>query len=145
MRKHIVIAIAALVTPILAAIAIAGGASDEERAVREAVDLYFQGHATGNGEPWRKAFYPDAKLFWVKDGQITQRTSAEFIAGALGQPAPDEGKRKRRVLSVDISNDAAVAKVDLDYPGRHLVDYLSLLRVDGRWKIVNKIFTTMPQ
>ena len=80
MRKHIVLAIAALVTPILAAIAVAGAGSDEERAVREAVDLYFQGHATGSGEPWRKAFYPDAKLFWVKDGQITQRTSADGYA-----------------------------------------------------------------
>jgi hypothetical protein len=145
MRKHIVLAIAALVTPILAAIAVAGGGSDEERAVREVVGLYFQGHATGNGEPWRVAFHPESKLFWVKDGQLAQRTSAEFIAGATGQPAPDEAKRKRRVLSVDVSNDAAVAKVDLDYPGRHLVDYLSLLKVDGRWKIVNKIFTTMPQ
>jgi hypothetical protein len=29
----------------------------------------------------------------------------------------------------------------LDYPDAVLTDYMSLLKIDGEWKIVNKIFT----
>jgi hypothetical protein len=34
----------------------------------------------------------------------------------------------------------SMAKIELSYPTVHFVDYLSLLKVDGRWTIVNKIF-----
>jgi Putative lumazine-binding len=40
-----------------------------------------------------------------------------------------------------VVGDAAVAKIALKRPGARLTDYMSLLKVDGRWLIVNKIFT----
>ena len=33
-----------------------------------------------------------------------------------------------------------MAKVELVFPDRRFVDFLSLLKIDGRWWIVNKIF-----
>ncbi len=148
MWKHpgiviVIVALASAAVPL--AVAVAAGESAKERAVREVVARYLAGHATGDGKHWAAAFHPDSKLFWVKDGQLAQRSSADFVAGAAGKPAADEASRKRRILSIDVAHDAAVAKVELDYPGRHLVDYLSLLEVDGRWRIVNKIFTTLPR
>jgi len=120
----------------------AGAASTdaEYQAVAATVKLYFQGHATGNGDFFRKAFHPDAKLFWVKDGALAQRTSAEFAAGANGKPADDEGKRVRKIAMIDIAADAAIAKVELEYPDMSFIDYLSLLKLDGKWVVVNKIF-----
>src|ERR1044072_942654 len=112
----------------------------EEMAVRETIENYFRGHATGNGDYFKKAFHADAKLFWIRDGQLAERTSAEFINGASGQPAPDEARRKRSIESVDITGNAAIVKVALDYPDAHIIDYMSMLKVDGQWKIVNKTF-----
>ena len=112
----------------------------EEAAVRETIENYFRGHATGNGEYFKKAFHTDAKLFWIRDGQLAERTSAEFINGASGKPAPDEAQRKRRIESIDITGNAAIVKVSLDYPDAHIIDYMSMLKVDGQWKIVNKTF-----
>ena len=37
---------------------------------------------------------------------------------------------------------AASMKVEEDYPGSVYVDYLSLLKFDGEWRIVNKIYTS---
>ena len=116
----------------------------ERDAVVATVQLYFKGHATGDGDYFRKAFHPDAKLFWVKDNALAQKTSAEFASGASGKPADDETKRKRRVQLVDIAGDTAIVKVHLDYPGGGFIDYLSLLKLDGRWVIVNKIFHRVP-
>ena len=112
----------------------------DEAGVRQAIEYYFQGHATGNGEHHKKAFHPEAKLFWIREGQFTQRTSAEYIAGSSGKPAADEAQRKRSITMIDITGNAAVAKVVLDYPQVRFTDYMSLLKIDGEWKIVNKTF-----
>jgi hypothetical protein len=116
------------------------GSDAERQAVAATVQLYFQGHATGNGDFFRKAFHADAKLFWVKDGALAQRTSAEFAGGASGKPADDEARRVRKIAMIDIAGDAAIAKVELVYPDATLIDYLSLLKLDGKWVVVNKIF-----
>jgi hypothetical protein len=39
-----------------------------------------------------------------------------------------------------MEGNAAVVKTDLEWPNIHYVDYLSLLKIDGEWKIVNKIW-----
>ena len=114
--------------------------ASEEAAVREALSHYLQGHATGKGEEFSKAFHPESKLFWIADGGLKTRTSAEYIAGATGKPAPDEDKRRRKITMVDIAGNAAVARIELDYPDVKFTDYMSLLKIDGRWQIVNKIF-----
>ena len=35
---------------------------------------------------------------------------------------------------------AAMAKIELDYPQTFFTDYFNLLKVDGKWMIVNKTF-----
>ena len=86
-----------------------------------------------------------AKLFWIKDGQLMQRTSAEYIAGATGKPADDEAQRKRQIVSIDVAGTAAIAKVELDYPKTRFTDYLSLLKTGDEWQIINKIFYSEPK
>lgn len=111
--------------------------SEVETALRN----YLRGHATGDGSHHEKVFHPVSSLYWMRDGALNNRTSEAYIAGASGNPAADESDRFRYIDWVDVTGDAAVARIVLDYPGAYLVDYMSLLKVDGRWQIVNKIFT----
>lgn len=117
----------------------------EEAAIRETIQHYFKGHATGNGDYFRKAFHPDAKLFFIRDGKLTQWTSEEYISRASGKPAADEAQRKRKIDSIDISGNAAFVKITLDYPKVVFTDYMSMLKIDGQWKIVNKTFYANPR
>jgi hypothetical protein len=129
----------------LSAACTAHAAADPERAAVEAtVQLYFQGHATGDGNYFRRAFHTDAYLFWVDKGALAKKSSGEFAAGATGKPADDEARRVRKILAVDISGTAAIAKVELSYPTVHFIDYLSLLKIDGKWMIIDKIFYREP-
>ena len=123
----------------------AAGISAEEKAARAPLEHYLQGHATGDGAHFRAAFHPEAKLFFIRDGKVTTRTSEEYIAGARGTPPADEAQRKRWIESVDIAGNAGVAKIILDYPTARFVDYMSLLKIDGEWKIVNKTFYSEPK
>lgn len=119
--------------------------SAEETAARVPLENYLKGHATGDGEFMKKAFHPEAKLFWYRDGKLNQRTSADYIAGMAGKPAADEAQRKRWIESVKITSNAGVGVIVLDYPSAKLTDYMSLLKVDGEWKIINKTFTSEPK
>ena len=112
----------------------------EDAAARVPLENYLKGHATGEAEYFKKAFHPEAKLFWYRDGKLMTRTSAEYIAGAGGKPAPDEANRKRWIESVKITGNAGIAVIVLDYPTVKFVDYMSLLKIDGEWKIINKTF-----
>ena len=112
---------------------------------RVPVEHYLQGHATGDGAHYRAAFAPQAHLFWVRADTLATRTSADYIAGANGKPATDEAQRKRWIESIDVSGNTGVAKVVLDYPTTRFVDYLSLLKINGEWKIINKIFYAEPK
>ncbi len=120
-------------------------ASGDEAGVRAALEHYLQGHATGDGAHFRLAFHPEAKLFWIRDGQLMQRTSEEYIAGASGRPAADEAQRRRRIVDVRVSGTAASAVVELDYPATRFVDYMSLVKVGDSWKIINKTFYSEPK
>lgn len=133
MRKIILI-------PILLVSGSLFAAHPEETAVRAALQHYLNGHATGDGAHHRKVFHPESKLFYTREGKLAQRTSEDYIAGSRGTPAPDEAQRKRTIEWVDITGDAAAAKIRLEYPGVTFTDYMSLLKVDGEWKIVNKTF-----
>jgi hypothetical protein len=46
---------------------------------------------------------------------------------------------------VDITGNAAMAKIVLDYPQVKFTDYMSLLKIDGEWKIINKTFHAEPK
>ena len=112
----------------------------EETLVRAALRHYLRGHATGQGSEHEQAFDPIANLYWITDEGLQTRSSEEYIAGASGQPAGNESERARWIDWVDISGNAAMGKITLDYPGALITDYMQLLKVDGQWKIVNKIF-----
>lgn len=116
----------------------------EESAVRLALMNYLRGHATGDGSHHERVFNPVATLYWMRDGDLNERSSEDYIAGAPGSPPADEADRFRYIDWVDVSGSAAVARIVLDYPSAYLVDYMSLLKIDGRWQIVNKIFDVQP-
>jgi hypothetical protein len=113
---------------------------DEEPAIRDALQFYLDGHATGDSEIMAKAFDPSARLQYIRDGQVTLRTLEGFLGGMSGQPAADESQRKRQITMVDYEGTVAVARIELDYPQVLFTDYMQLLKTGGEWKIVNKIY-----
>ena len=125
--------------------ALAQATSPEEPAVRAALEHYLAGHATGDPKEFRQAFHDEARLMWIRDNALMQRSDDEYIAGATGEPAPDEAQRKRWIESIQITGSAASAKIVLDYPNAVLTDYMQLLKTPDGWRIVNKIFDVAPK
>ena len=116
-----------------------------EAEARVPLDNYIQGHATGNGDFMRKAFHTDAKIMAFRDGKLMNMTAEEFASRFNGKPAADEAQRKRRIENVEITGNAGVGKIVLEYPTVTYTDYMSLLKVGDEWRIVNKVFYAEPK
>ena len=116
----------------------------EEAGVRAAIDQYLRGHATGSPEEMRKAFLPTAHIEGIREGKFVSWTVDEYVSRFSGKPAPDEASRRRRVDSVHVSGTAAMAAATLVHGPTTFVDYFVLLKVNGEWKIANKVYSARP-
>jgi Putative lumazine-binding len=113
-----------------------------EAAVRAVVTKYLHGLKFNDVASFKAAFWPEAKLFWVKrDSTVGQLTQEEWYKGFVGSAGKEEAG-ELGIVSVNITDNAASVKVLETYPTDVYVDYLNLLRINGEWRIVNKIYTS---
>lgn len=119
--------------------------NQEKELVKVPLNNYLQAHATGNPELILKAFYKDARIMAFQGDKFSNLSVEEFAGFFKGKVADDEAQRKRTIESIDVSGTAAIAKITLDYPTVKFTDYMTLLKIDGEWKIVNKAFFADPR
>jgi Putative lumazine-binding len=117
----------------------------EAAAARVPLEHYINAHATGNPEFIRKAFLPEAKIMAFRDGKLLNLSVEEFASRFSGKPAADEAQRKRHIDSLTITGNTGVARIVLDYPETIFTDFMSLLKINGEWKIANKVFNAAPK
>lgn len=117
---------------------------NEREKVEAPLQAYFRYHQTGDPKGLQEAFHPEALLQWSEKGQRKVLSQADWIRRATEQLAKQVGKPRPTVrceiVSLDITGDAAVAKVVLDYPTFRFIDHMHLLKLEGGWKIVDKIY-----
>lgn len=102
---------------------------------------YFDGLYEGDVDKLRNLFHDDA---WLK-GNDYRKTRDEWLEAVANRPVPrDEGMEFNfNIVSLEIVDDQAMAKVDVPLLAAHFIDFLGLLKEDGQWRIVNKMFTTI--
>ncbi|HET9530760.1 MAG TPA: nuclear transport factor 2 family protein [Blastocatellia bacterium] len=121
----------------------ASASLSEYDAITRTVQHYIDGGRSGQGDDMKPAFHPDATIF----GYI----GPDLIAGPIQQlfdwndqngPATElEG----RIASIDIFDTVAMVRLELDnWTGHRFTDLFTLLKVDGEWKIINKVFHLHP-
>ncbi|MEQ1604320.1 MAG: nuclear transport factor 2 family protein [Pyrinomonadaceae bacterium] len=128
--------------------ALAHAQTSEMDAVKIPLENYIKAHATGDPEFARKAFHTEGNMTFVRDGKYVTETFDAFIKRAFtGKPAADEDKRKdhRRIGKIEIVGNAATATIILEYPAVKFTDFMTLLKFNGEWKIVNKTFYAEPR
>lgn len=112
--------------------------SDYE-AVLNTVNKYVEGCKAGKSDLMKSAFTENALMYGYLNGQLFDG-SIEALYGAVDQfgPAPDA---VTRVDVLSIEGTAATVRVVLEnWHGIAFTDFHNLLKVDGEWKIVAKVF-----
>ena len=112
--------------------------TDSEQVTETLLD-YIEGTANGQPERLRKAFHPDFNLYTVAKDSLWIRSGEEYISNVkVGEKVNRIGK----IISIDIENDAAIAKAEIVIPNvRTFTDYFLLLKYQGSWKIVHKSYS----
>lgn len=114
-------------------------ASDIEQITSTLMN-YIDGTAYGEPEKLKAAFHPDFNLYTVtyKDS-LRIRSGKEYIANIK---AGEKANRIGRIISIDVENNAAMAKAEIIIPNwRIFTDYFLLMKYEGSWKIVQKSYT----
>ena len=106
--------------------------------VEKTVSYYLEGGTNNDFETLKKAFHPDAKMKFIKGENYTEVNALEFFEKAI-RPGPKQN-RSAEVEQININGNAAHARLRIDYPNFYFIDYMNLLKINGEWKIVNKIF-----
>ena len=114
---------------------------DDYDAICRVLQLCTDGESKGDVAKLQEAFHADARMFGSLAGDRFDVPIEELFKLAESEPA-DTGNYRSRVLSVHQTDDAAVGVVaEEGYWGTvSFVDYFSLVRIDGAWKIVCKAF-----
>lgn len=106
--------------------------------VEKTVSYYLDGGTNNDFETLKKAFHKDAKMKFIKGESYTEVNAIDFFEKAI-KPGPKQN-RTSIVEQINIAGNAANARLRIDYPNFYFIDYMNLLKIDGEWKIVNKIF-----
>ena len=118
--------------------------TDAEEIRRVISEHYFEGGRRGDSASVRQAFdMARAHMFYVQADTLVDVPIPEYvrrIGAGRERPNFQPDANPRRIVMVDVVGNAAVAKLEIETPTALLTDYMSLLKVGGRWQIVNKIF-----
>ena len=106
--------------------------------VEKTVSYYLDGGTNNDFDTLKKAFHGTATMKYIGGEGYTEVNALEFF-GSRMKPGPKQD-RKTRIASIDIAGNSANAKLEIEYPTFTFIDYMNLLKIDGEWKIVSKIF-----
>jgi len=112
--------------------------SDTE-LIEKTVQFYIDGAKSGKGDDMKPAFHPDATIFgYAGDDLFAGPIQRLFDWNDDNGPATE---LEARIANIDIEGTIATVRLELDnWIGHKYTDLFTLLKVDGTWKIMNKVF-----
>ena len=111
----------------------------EYTAITDTVQHYLDGARSGRGDDMRPAFHEQATIF----GYVGPDLFAGPIEGLYDWN--DENGAAVDVVTqvtiIEVVETIAVVRVDADnWTGHRFTDFFTMLKLDGQWKIMNKVF-----
>ena len=116
---------------------------NEIDAIRSVVEHYIRGARTGKGAAMKPAFHDDASVYgYVGPDLFGGPIQGLYDWNDENGPAKDV---EVRFTSIDIVGTAASVRLDMDnWTGHRFTDFFNLVKIDGEWKIVSKVFYLHP-
>jgi hypothetical protein len=120
---------------------------DDSSAIIKTLHDYFKGIYEGDTALLGSTFQPGILLFGDIKGQPYYKTLAQYLDGVKNRQSPkDSGKPfKGEIISIEIINSIAIAKVRVKMYQFDYEELLSFHKIDNRWLIVNKMITDVSE
>ena len=119
--------------------------NENAAAITAVLSDYFTGVFNGDTGLLGSIFHPQTLVSGDINGQPYFKTLDQYLDGVKNRKSPQSlnERFKMEILSIEIINSIAVAKVHLPMFEFNYYDLLSLSKINGRWIIVNKLLTNV--
>jgi hypothetical protein len=117
--------------------------SDGYQAITQTVQTYFDGLHEGDTAKLGSVFHPASHLFANVEGELLDWSREHWFEVVNGrESAASQGlPRHDRIVSIDMSDDnTAIVTCECAIPPRYFTDFLTLIKIGGKWQIVSKSF-----
>lgn len=113
-------------------------------AIARTVEAYINGGKSGKGDEMKPAFHPGATIYgYVGDDLFGGPIQQLFDWNDQNGPATE---LQSRITSIDLVGTVATVRLELDnWSGHKFTDMFTLLKTDGEWKIISKVFYLHPE
>jgi Putative lumazine-binding len=115
------------------------------RALTAIAKTYFDAAYEMDAERFASIFHHSSSVTNIgEEGNVSVTPIETWLARVRSTKAPKlQGlERHDEILSIDVVGELALLKLKLQIPPRYFTDMLSCLKVDGTWKIVQKVMTS---
>jgi hypothetical protein len=114
-----------------------------ENEIRITLANYFEAMYSQDMEKFDSVFHPSVTLYSAQGNELVLRPHALYRNQVLNRQSPKElgNPRSDQVLMIDVMSESmALAKVQLQMFGGIMQDYLNLVKIDGHWWIIAKLY-----
>jgi hypothetical protein len=119
--------------------------TDETAAIRAAVQTSLDGLYEGDADKLASIFHATSALTWEEAGVLTPLPRDQWLEAVRGRASAQARglERQDQILQIDqASPTTAFVKLKCQTPPRFFTDYLCFLKVEGKWQIGQKVFST---
>jgi hypothetical protein len=117
--------------------------ANESVAVAAAMQRYFDGLFHSDTALLSTVFHPQAHYFCATDGSLLHLDMARYFPLVEKRPSPaSQGHpRSDRIVSMAFAGPVTVfVTAECAIPPKAFTDFLTLVKLDGEWRIVSKVF-----
>ncbi len=111
----------------------------EYDAIAKVIQQYIDGARSGRSDDMKPAFHKDATIFGHDGPDLFAGPIKKFFDwDDENGPAPE---LQAQITSIDLVETVATVRLELDnWTGIRFSDLFTLLKIDGKWKIMNKVY-----
>lgn len=121
--------------------------SNERAAIDNLLRRYFDALYHSDAVAIEQIFHPRAIYATADEEPPLYRSMSEYVPVIAARQSPKSRGEPRRdiVDSVELAGEnTALARVRCTIGDRSFVDFLSLVRDNGKWRIIAKVFQIVP-
>lgn len=107
------------------------------------LQTYFDGLYHSDTDRLRQVFHPKAQYVSVTEGTLLYRDMADYFPVVDARPSPASRGEPRRdeIVSIEFAGPVtARAVVHCAIGSKFFTDFLTLIKLEGRWQIISKVF-----
>jgi len=119
-------------------------AADDKAAIERTMQTYVDGALSGRSGDLKSAFHDNATIHGYVGPDLFAGPIQMFYDWHDDNGAA--ANLQARIVAIDIEGSIATVRQELDdWTGHKFTDMFTLLKTDGEWKIVSKVFYLHPE